>query len=85
MTGSGVASAEPLQPGPARLDIEFTLRECEYVYAYIQASCAMPLNIRNETVNQLVNELAARTGMTRTEVVHQAPKNELRGSRMRCP
>ena len=45
----------------------------------------MPLNIRNETVNQLVNELAARTGMTRTEVVHQAPKNELRGSRMRCP
>ncbi len=38
----------------------------------------MPLNIRNETVNQPVNELAARTGMTRTEVVHQAPKNKLR-------
>ncbi|TXL70996.1 transcription factor [Vineibacter terrae] len=38
----------------------------------------MPLNIRNETVNQLVNELAARTGMTKTEVVHQALKNELR-------
>ena len=38
----------------------------------------MPLNIRSETVNQLAEELAARTRMNKTEAVRIALENELR-------
>jgi len=38
----------------------------------------MPLNIRNETVNQLANKLAARKHMNKTDAVKLALENELR-------
>ena len=38
----------------------------------------MPLNIRNETVNQLAETLAARNRITKTEAVRAALENELR-------
>jgi antitoxin VapB len=38
----------------------------------------MPLNIRNEAVNQLVEKLAARTRLNKTEAVRLALENELR-------
>ena len=38
----------------------------------------MPLNIRNETVNQLAETLAARNRITKTEAVRAAFENELR-------
>jgi antitoxin VapB len=38
----------------------------------------MPLNIRNEAVNQLAEKLAARTHMTKTDAVRTALENELR-------
>ena len=38
----------------------------------------MPLNIRNEAVNQLAGKLAARTRTTKTEAVKLALENELR-------
>jgi antitoxin VapB len=38
----------------------------------------MPLNIRNETVNQLARKLAARKHMNKTEAVKLALENELR-------
>jgi antitoxin VapB len=38
----------------------------------------MPLNIRNEAVNQLAEELAARTHMSKTDAVRTALENELR-------
>jgi antitoxin VapB len=37
----------------------------------------MPLNIRNESVNQLAETLAARMATTKTEAVAQALRNEL--------
>ena len=38
----------------------------------------MPLNIRNETVNQLAKKLAMRKRLTKTEAVKLALENELR-------
>ena len=38
----------------------------------------MPLNIRNEEVNQLAKKLAARKHMNKTEAVKAALENELR-------
>ncbi len=38
----------------------------------------MPLNIRNEAVNQLAKKLAARKHLNKTEVVKVALENELR-------
>jgi antitoxin VapB len=38
----------------------------------------MPLNIRNEEVNQLAERLAARTQMNKTDAVRSALENELR-------
>jgi antitoxin VapB len=38
----------------------------------------MPLNIRNETVNQLAKKLAARKHITKTDDVRMALENELR-------
>lgn len=38
----------------------------------------MPLNIRNETVNRLAEQLAARTHMNKTDAVKLALENELR-------
>ena len=38
----------------------------------------MPLNIRNEAVNQLAKKLAARKHVNKTEAVKVALKNELR-------
>jgi antitoxin VapB len=38
----------------------------------------MPLNIRNEIVNQLAERLAARTRMNKTDAVKTALENELR-------
>jgi len=38
----------------------------------------MPLNIRNETVNQLAKRLAARKHITKTDAVGMALENELR-------
>jgi antitoxin VapB len=38
----------------------------------------MPLNIRNEAVNQLAEKLAARKGMNKTDAVKTALENELR-------
>ena len=38
----------------------------------------MPLNIRNEAVNQLAEKLAARKHVNKTEAVRQALENELR-------
>jgi len=38
----------------------------------------MPLNIRNEDVNQLAQRLAARKHMNKTEAVKLALENELR-------
>ena len=38
----------------------------------------MPLNIRNEAVNQLAEALAARTRLSKTEAVKLALENELR-------
>jgi antitoxin VapB len=37
----------------------------------------MPLNIRNETVNQLAEKLAARARMNKTDAVRMALENEL--------
>jgi antitoxin VapB len=39
---------------------------------------AMPLNIRSEDVNQLVEKLAARKNINKTEAVKLALENELR-------
>jgi antitoxin VapB len=47
---------------------------CLYVYTELE----MPLNIRNEVVNQLAERLAARTQMNKTEAVRIALENELR-------
>ena len=38
----------------------------------------MPLNIRNEAVNQLAKKLAARRHLNKTEAVRVALENELR-------
>ncbi len=38
----------------------------------------MPLNIRDEEVNQLAAKLAAHTGLTKTEAVKRALQHELR-------
>jgi antitoxin VapB len=38
----------------------------------------MPLNIRNETVNQLAEKLAVRRHMNKTDAVRMALENELR-------
>ena len=38
----------------------------------------MPLNIRNEAVNQLAKKLAARKHLNKTEAVKLALENELR-------
>ena len=38
----------------------------------------MPLNIRNEAVNQLADKLAARIRTSKTEAVRLALENELR-------
>ena len=38
----------------------------------------MPLNIRNEGVNQLAEKLAARRHMNKTDAVRMALENELR-------
>ncbi len=38
----------------------------------------MPLNIRDEAVNRLAGELAARLNTTKTEAVKRALENELR-------
>lgn len=38
----------------------------------------MPLNIRNEEVNQLAGSLAKRAGMSKTDAVKMALENELR-------
>lgn len=38
----------------------------------------MPLNIRNEAVNQLAKKLAARKHMNKTEAVQSALEGELR-------
>ncbi len=38
----------------------------------------MPLNIRNEMVNQLANRIAARRHVSKTEAVRAALENELR-------
>jgi antitoxin VapB len=38
----------------------------------------VPLNIRNETVNQLARKLAARKHLNKTEAVKVALENELR-------
>ena len=38
----------------------------------------MPLNIRNEAVNQLAKKLAARKHMNKTDAVKLALENELR-------
>ena len=38
----------------------------------------MPLNIRNEAVNQLARKLAARKHMNKTDAVKLALENELR-------
>ena len=38
----------------------------------------MPLNIRNEAVNQLAEKLAARRHMNKTDAVRMALENELR-------
>jgi antitoxin VapB len=37
----------------------------------------MPLNIRSETVNQLAETLAVRTGTSKTDAVARALRNEL--------
>ncbi len=39
---------------------------------------AMPLNIRNEQVNQLAEKLASRKNINKTEAVKLALENELR-------
>jgi antitoxin VapB len=38
----------------------------------------MPLNIRDEAVNQMAAKLAAHTGVTKTEAVKRALERELR-------
>jgi len=38
----------------------------------------MPLNIRNEVVNQLAEKLARRTGRSKTDAVRTALEHELR-------
>jgi antitoxin VapB len=38
----------------------------------------VPLNIRNEAVNQLAEQLAARTHLNKTDAVKLALENELR-------
>jgi antitoxin VapB len=38
----------------------------------------MPLNIRDEEVNQLAKRLAARKGLNKTDAVRAALENELR-------
>jgi antitoxin VapB len=38
----------------------------------------MPLNIRDETINQLAEKLAARKRMNKTDAVRTALENELR-------
>ncbi len=38
----------------------------------------MPLNIRDEAVNEMAAELAAHTGVTKTEAVKRALERELR-------
>ena len=38
----------------------------------------MPLNIRSEAVNQLAEQLAARTHLNKTDAVRLALQNELR-------
>ena len=45
----------------------------------------MPLNIRNERVNQLAETLAARTHTSKTEAVRLALENELRRLDERMP
>ncbi len=45
----------------------------------------MPLNIRNERVNQLAETLAARTHTSKTEAVRLALENELRRLDERIP
>ncbi len=47
-----------------------------YLYGYTGA--AVPLNIRNETVNQLAKKLAVRKHLNKTEAVKVALENELR-------
>jgi antitoxin VapB len=46
------------------------------LYVYTQ-EFVMPLNIRNETVNQLAEKLAARARMNKTDAVRMALENEL--------
>ena len=45
----------------------------------------MPLNIRNEAVNQLAGKLAARTRTTKTEAVKIALRNEVARLKRRRP
>jgi antitoxin VapB len=45
----------------------------------------MPLNIRSEEVNQLAEELAARTHRTKTDAVRLALRNELSRLDRRIP
>ncbi|MCJ2096620.1 type II toxin-antitoxin system VapB family antitoxin [Methylobacterium sp. J-072] len=45
----------------------------------------MPLNIRNEEVNQLAEKLASRAGVSKTEAVRIALTNELGRQEPRVP
>lgn len=45
----------------------------------------MPLNIRNEEVNQLAERLAARKRLNKTEAVKEALQNELRREEEQIP
>ena len=45
----------------------------------------MPLNIRSEDVNQLAEELAARTHRSKTDAVRSALRNELSRLDRRIP
>jgi antitoxin VapB len=47
-------------------------------FAGVYTEPNMPLNIRNETVNQLAKKLAVRKHITNTDAVRMALENELR-------
>ncbi len=51
---------------------------CRQYYLYAYTGVRMPLNIRNEAVNQLAEKLAARTHVNKTDAVRTALENELR-------
>ena len=51
-------------------------------YLRLHEGSGMPLNIRNEQVNQLAENLAAQKRVNKTEAVRIALENELRRASM---